>query len=87
MSKAFCSKTCKENYFDLIAIQIPKPFVKRIYIFCNEYEREEEIIKFAKLHNWKLDLLKSKIKKVAAKMGYEDDPSVRNSIVESCYED
>ena len=40
MSKAFCSRSCKENYFQLIAIQIPRLFLKRIYVFCNEEERE-----------------------------------------------
>ncbi|WP_321315357.1 DUF2116 family Zn-ribbon domain-containing protein [Halarcobacter sp.] len=34
MNKAFCSKSCKENYFQMLAIQIPKPFLKRIFIFC-----------------------------------------------------
>jgi hypothetical protein len=70
MSKAFCSRGCKENYFQLIAIQIPKLFLKRIFIFCNEKEREVEIEKFAVTHKWRLDLLKNKIEEEAIKHGY-----------------
>jgi hypothetical protein len=74
MSKAFCSRNCKENYFQLIAIQIPKLFLKRIYVFCNEDEREKEIVDFANRHKWRLDLLKNKIEDEAIKMGYAEDP-------------
>jgi predicted amidophosphoribosyltransferase len=73
MSKAFCSKQCKEDYFQLIAIQIPKPFLKRIFVFCDEIEREDEIIKFAKRHNWRLDLLRNKIYEKAKALGYIAD--------------
>ena len=78
MSKAFCSRNCKENYFQLIAIQIPKLFMKRIYVFCNEEEREKEISEFATRHNWRLDLLKNKIEDEAIKMGYIEDPLINN---------
>ena len=79
MSKAFCSRNCKENYFQLIAIQIPKLFLKRIYLFCNEEEREQEILDFASRHNWKLDLLRTKIKDEAVKMGYtSENPLEKN---------
>jgi hypothetical protein len=70
MSKAFCSRPCKENYFQLIAIQIPKLFLKRIYNFCTDQERAEEIEKFALMHKWRLDLLKNKIEEEAIKAGY-----------------
>lgn len=70
ISKVFCSKSCKENYFQHNAIQIPKPFLKRIYFFCNQEEREQEIIKFSKRHNYKLDLLKNKIGDESIKIGY-----------------
>ncbi|MFA7084813.1 MAG: DUF2116 family Zn-ribbon domain-containing protein [Arcobacteraceae bacterium] len=70
MSKAFCSRSCKENYFQLIAIQVPKPFLKRIYIFCNPEQREEEIENFANRHGWRLDLLKNKINELAQENGY-----------------
>lgn len=70
MNKVFCSKSCKENYFQYSAMQIPKPFLKRIYIFCNQEEREQEILKFSKRHNYKLDLLKNKIKYESIKTGY-----------------
>lgn len=70
MSKAFCSRSCKENYFQLIAIQVPKPFLKRIYIFCNAEQREEEIENFANRHGWRLDLLKNKINELAQENGY-----------------
>ncbi len=77
MSKAFCSRSCKENYFQLIAIQIPKLFLKRIYVFCSKEEREKEIEEFASRHNWRLDLLKNKIEDEAIKMGYVDDPELK----------
>ena len=77
MSKAFCSRNCKENYFQLIAIQIPKLFLKRIYVFCSEEEREKEIIEFASRHKWRLDLLKNKIESEAIKMGYAQDTQTK----------
>jgi len=70
MSKAFCSSSCKENYFQLIAIQIPRLFLKRLFLFSSQEEREQEIIKFAKKHNWKLDLVRNKIEADAIKMDY-----------------
>lgn len=70
MSKAFCSKNCKESYFQLIAIQVPKPFLKRIYIFCTQQERELEIQKFSQRHGWNIDLLKTKIEELAILNGY-----------------
>jgi len=73
MSKAFCSRNCKDNYFQLIAIQIPKLFIKRIYGFCSKEERGKEIASFAARHKWRLDLLKNKIEDEAIKMGYEKD--------------
>jgi hypothetical protein len=72
MSKAFCSRSCKENYFQLIAIQIPKLFMKRINTFCTEDEREVEIEKFAFRHKWRIDLLKNKIEEESIKLGYKD---------------
>ena len=39
ISKVFCSKECKEEYFQSAAISIPKPFLKRLYFFSNEEER------------------------------------------------
>ena len=70
MSKAFCSKECKENYFQLIAIQIPRLFLKRIFLFCNKKEREIELLNFAKRHNWRIDLVKNKSKLLAKELGY-----------------
>jgi len=70
MNKVFCSKSCKENYFQYNAMQIPKPFLKRIYIFSNQEEREKEILNFSKRHNYKLDLLINKIKDESIKVGY-----------------
>lgn len=70
MSKAFCSKTCKENYFQLIAIQVTKPFVKKIYIMCNEEQREEELVKYAQRHKWRLDLVKSRVEELAVEYGF-----------------
>jgi hypothetical protein len=70
MSKAFCSRSCKENYFQLIAIQVPKPFLKRIFVFCTAEQREVEIENFANRHGWRLDLLKNKINELAIESGY-----------------
>ena len=70
MSKAFCSRSCKENYFQLIAIQVPKLFLRRLYVSCTIDEREKEIEKFASRHGWRLDLLKNKIEEEAIKAGY-----------------
>ncbi len=70
MSKAFCSRSCKENYFQLIAIQVPKPFLKRIFVFCTVEQREVEIEKFATRHGWRHDLLKNKIDELASQYGY-----------------
>jgi len=70
MSKAFCSRECKENYFQLIAIQIPRLFLKRIFLFCNKKEREIELLNFAKRHNWRIDLVKNKSKLLAKELGY-----------------
>ncbi|WP_235664909.1 hypothetical protein [Arcobacter aquimarinus] len=70
MSKAFCSRSCKENYFQLIAIQVPKPFLKRIFVFCTPEQREIEIENFASRHGWRIDLLKNKIVELAIESGY-----------------
>lgn len=75
MSKAFCSRNCKENYFQLIAIQIPKPFLKRIFVFCTPEQREMEIENFANRHGWRLDLLKNKIDELAIEYGYVESDS------------
>ncbi|MBI3874318.1 MAG: DUF2116 family Zn-ribbon domain-containing protein [Arcobacter sp.] len=71
MSKAFCSRSCKENYFQLIAIQIPKLFMKRIHTFCTEEEKEAEIEKFAFRHKWRIDLLQNKIEEESIRLGYK----------------
>lgn len=73
MSKAFCSRQCKENYFQLIAIQVPKPFLKKIFVFCTEEQRIDEIANFAKRHGWREDLLANKIDELAKTHGFIDD--------------
>ncbi|WP_237671629.1 MULTISPECIES: hypothetical protein [Arcobacteraceae] len=75
MSKAFCSRSCKENYFQLIAIQVPKPFLKRIFVFCTPEQREVEIENFASRHGWRLDLLKNKINELAIEAGFIEENS------------
>ncbi len=70
MSKAFCSRSCKENYFQLIAIQVPKPFLKEFLIFCTPEQREIEIENFAARHGWRIDLLQKKIDELALEYGY-----------------
>jgi len=70
MSKAFCSRSCKENYFQLIAIQIPRLFLKRIFLFSTKEQREIEIVEFAHRHNWREDLVRNKINTLAKEVGY-----------------
>jgi len=71
-SKVFCSKSCKENYFQLISIQVPKLFLKRLFIFCTKEEREQLVMEFSQRHKYRLDLLRTKIEDEAAKIGYID---------------
>ena len=78
MSKAFCSRSCKENYFQLIAIQVPKPFLMRIFVFCIPEEREAEIENFASRHGWRLDLLKNKIAELAIQSGYTKEIKINS---------
>ena len=78
MSKAFCSRSCKENYFQLIAIQVPKPFLKRIFVFCTHEEREIELENFASRHGWRLDLLKNKIAELAIDAGYKKESKINS---------
>lgn len=70
MSKAFCSSSCKDNYFQLVAIQVPKLFFKRIFIFCTPEQREIEIENFANRHGWRIELVRKKIEQEAIKLGY-----------------
>jgi len=79
MSKAFCSNDCRDNYFHYISIQTPKPFIKRLYTVHNESEREIEIIKYSKLHNMKLNLLRKKISKAAVNMGYIENTTPQHN--------
>ena len=75
MSKAFCSRSCKENYFQLIAIQVPKPVLKRLFVFCNPEKRAIEIEHFANRHGWRLDLLKNKINELSIEAGFVEGNS------------
>jgi len=54
----------------MVAIQIPQPFLKRIFIFCTLEQRETEIEKFAARHGWNIELVKKKIKDESIKLGY-----------------
>ena len=57
----------------MVAIQIPQPFLKRIFIFCTLEQREIEIENFAKRHNWNQELVKKKIEEESIKFGYENN--------------
>ncbi|AXX92290.1 hypothetical protein CPU12_09015 [Malaciobacter molluscorum LMG 25693] len=70
ISKVFCSKECKDNYFQMVAIQIPKPFIKRIFVFCDKQQREKEITEFASRHGWKESLIRNKINKLKDEYGF-----------------
>ncbi len=67
IAKLFCSKECKENYFGLININIPKAFVKRCLFFCDEEQKEQLLYEYARRHNYKLELLKIQFYKLANK--------------------
>jgi hypothetical protein len=58
IAKIFCSKECKENYFGLMNINIPKAFIKKCLFFCNEKQKEELLYQYALRHNYKLELVK-----------------------------
>ena len=64
ISKVFCSKNCKEEFFQSAAISIPKQFVKKLYFFCNESQRDEEIVKFSKRHNWSVEIVMKKVEEL-----------------------
>jgi len=64
ISKVFCSKDCKDFYFQKVVINLPKPFIKKLYFFCDETERENEIKSFANRHNWNIDLVKQRAKEL-----------------------
>jgi hypothetical protein len=65
-------KYIKENYFQMVAIQIPQPFLKRIFIFSTLEQRDIEIKNFAKRHNWNHELVKKKIEEESINFGYEN---------------
>jgi hypothetical protein len=75
MSKAFCSRGCKENYFQLISIQVRDSYVKRLYNNLTEKDRADDIEKFASRFNWRLDLVKNKIEEKAILLELIPDPS------------
>ena len=75
MSKAFCSRSCKENYFQLISIQVPDSYVKRIYTSLSEKDRLTDIESFANRFKWRLDLVKNKIEEKAIALEIIPDPS------------
>ena len=75
MSKAFCSRGCKENYFQLISIQVPDSYVKRIYTSLTEKDRVLDIENFANRFKWRLDLVKNKIEEKAIALELIADPS------------
>ncbi|HIP11565.1 MAG TPA: hypothetical protein EYG73_02490 [Arcobacter sp.] len=75
MSKAFCSRSCKENYFQLISIQVPDSYVKRIYTSLTEKDRATDIESFANRFKWRLDLVKNKIEEKAIALEIITDPS------------
>jgi GTP-binding protein EngB required for normal cell division len=54
----------------MVAIQIPKPFIKRIFVFCNKEQRDKEISNFARRHGWKESLIRNKIDKLKEEYGY-----------------
>jgi hypothetical protein len=71
MSKAFCSRSCKENYFQLIAIQVPEQYLKSLY--TSNYTEEQidiKLIAYANHHSWRIDLVKTKVKSEAISVGY-----------------
>lgn len=64
ISKVFCSKDCKEEFFQLSVISVPKQFVKKLYFFCNENQKYEEIANFSKRHGWKAEYVLKKVEEL-----------------------
>lgn len=54
-------KYIKENYFQMVAIQIPQPFLKRIFIFSTLEQRDIEIKNFTKDMTGIMNLLKRRL--------------------------
>ncbi|CAI8194675.1 MAG: DUF2116 family Zn-ribbon domain-containing protein [Sulfurovum sp.] len=71
MSKAFCSRTCKEEYFHSIQIQIPQKFVMKNFIHNpDEEDRVKNFKAFADRHSWDFNLVIDKIYKEAVRSNY-----------------
>jgi hypothetical protein len=73
MSKAFCSRKCKDDYFQFIAIQIRPSWLKNINRIDCSQEKEDMITEFAIRHKFRLDLLKSKIDEELEKLNNAEE--------------
>lgn len=58
--REYCDEECEEKYFEMSNIVIPTLWGKRITTL-NKKEQEEEIQKFAKYHELKVEFLKKKL--------------------------
>lgn len=65
MQKAFCNNLCKDRHFDLMKIQIPNLFIKRLsQHFKIVEDRKTEIIKFSERHKLNETLTIEKVNKL-----------------------
>jgi hypothetical protein len=60
-----CSKKCIDIKLDYIAISIPLPFIKSVFLRCPTNElREEQLKEYAQRHGFKEDLVIKKAKDI-----------------------
>jgi hypothetical protein len=70
MSKAFCSRGCKEQYFHKLQIQMNPKFVRANCFRSNDNELHKEIEKLAIRNNWDPSLVKDAFIEKAKELGY-----------------
>jgi hypothetical protein len=65
MQKAFCNNSCKDRHFDLMKIQIPQLFIKRLsQHFKTDNDKKAEIVRFSERHNLNEILTIEKVNKL-----------------------
>ena len=70
MSKAFCSRPCKEEYFHRLQIQMSPKFVKINCWQSTDSTLHENLEEFSKRHKWDPKLVKDAFIEKAKQLGY-----------------
>lgn len=66
MSKAFCNRTCKDDHFEYLKIDISPKFVKNIIQNTHDNEKKCELIQgCVKFHNFELRMFKKRFTEIA----------------------